>query len=100
MGFLESADVWMINISICHTFKMFTQLVLPIEINRTNGKNLLTSPTSFFFLGMLFWEYPHALMSQPRIEEHSEKLKLVWLSLSLCCTYRGKFSHYFDISYI
>ena len=42
-----------------------------------NGKNLLTSLTSFFFLGVLFREYPHALTSQPRIEECSEKLKLV-----------------------
>ena len=66
----------MINISICHTFKMFTQLVLPIEINRMNGKNLLTSPTSFSFWHA-FWEYPHALMSQPHIEECGEKLKLV-----------------------
>ena len=30
-----------------------------------------------FLFGALFWEYPHALTSQPRIEEHGEKLKLV-----------------------
>ena len=40
------------------------------------AKNLLTSLTSFLFWHA-FWEYPHALMSQPRIEEHGEKLKPV-----------------------
>ena len=100
MGFLEPTNTWMTNTSICYKFEVFTQLILPIGINRMNGKNLLTSLTSFsFFLGMLFWENPHALMSQPCIEEHSEKLKLVWMSLLLFFTYRGKFSGYFDISY-
>ena len=40
------------------------------------AKNLLTSPTPFSFWHT-FWEYPHALTSQPHIEERGEKLKPV-----------------------
>ena len=56
---------------------MFAQFILPIEINRMNGKNLLTSLTSFFLLSVLFRENPHVLMSQPSVEECGEELKLI-----------------------
>ena len=66
----------MINILICHTFKMFTKLVLPIEMNRTNWQKS-THISDIFFFWHAFWEYPHALTSQPHIEECGEKLKPV-----------------------